>query len=63
MHTLSHLNRIAGGELVAAFGADPSITSLELDSSRVPAAGGLFAALPGTRRHGAAIYFLKKMNR
>jgi len=53
LHTLSHLNRIAGGELVAAFGADPSITSLELDSSRVPAAGGLFAALPGTRRHGA----------
>ncbi|MDO5511214.1 UDP-N-acetylmuramoyl-L-alanyl-D-glutamate--2,6-diaminopimelate ligase [Corynebacterium sp.] len=53
MNTLSHLSQIAGGELVGAFGTDPAITSIELDSSRVPATGGLFAALPGTRRHGA----------
>ena len=53
MTTLSHLTEIAGGELVGAFGVDPQITSIELDSSRVADAGALFAALPGTRRHGA----------
>ena len=53
MNTLSHLSRVAGGELVGSPGADPEITSMELDSSRLAASGALFAAVPGTRRHGA----------
>ncbi|MDO5668820.1 MAG: UDP-N-acetylmuramoyl-L-alanyl-D-glutamate--2,6-diaminopimelate ligase [Corynebacterium sp.] len=53
MTTLSHLAEIAGGELVGAFGVDPQITSIELDSARLAETGALFAALPGTRRHGA----------
>ncbi|WP_460490616.1 Mur ligase family protein, partial [Corynebacterium nasicanis] len=52
-HALSHLARIAGGELVAAAGVDPAISSLELDSARLADTEALFAALPGTRRHGA----------
>ena len=49
--TLSHLARIAGGELHGS--ADPAVTSVELDSSRLADEGALFAAVPGTRRHGA----------
>ena len=49
--TLSHLARIAGGELSGA--PDVAVTSVELDSSRLAESGGLFAAVPGTRRHGA----------
>jgi len=49
--TLSHLARIAGGELTGS--VDPVVTSVELDSSRLADEGALFAAVPGTRRHGA----------
>lgn len=48
---LSHLARIAGGELSGS--ADPAVTSVDLDSSRLAEEGALFAAVPGTRRHGA----------
>ncbi|WP_040087507.1 UDP-N-acetylmuramoyl-L-alanyl-D-glutamate--2,6-diaminopimelate ligase [Corynebacterium humireducens] len=49
--TLSHLARIAGGELTGSVA--PVVTSVELDSSRLADEGALFAAVPGTRRHGA----------
>ncbi|RSZ62726.1 UDP-N-acetylmuramoyl-L-alanyl-D-glutamate--2,6-diaminopimelate ligase [Corynebacterium hylobatis] len=52
-NTLSHLARIAGGELVQDSGADPVITSFGLDSSALASDGALFAAVPGTRSHGA----------
>lgn len=52
--TLSHLARIAGGELHGS--ADPAVTSVELDSSRLADEGALFAAVPGTRRHLSLIH-------
>lgn len=52
-NTLSHLAAIAGGELVQASGVDPVVTSVSLDSGALAPADALFAAVPGTRRHGA----------
>lgn len=51
--TLTHLAELAGGELVRESGADPVITSVGLDSGTLADSGALFAAVPGTRRHGA----------
>ena len=50
--TLSHLARLTGGELIGA-DVDVTVSSVELDSSRLNEEGALFAAVPGTRRHGA----------
>lgn len=51
--TLSHLAELAGGELIRDSGDDPVITSVGLDSGTLAASDALFAAVPGTRRHGA----------
>lgn len=51
--TLSHLANISGGEVFQAGAGDPVITSIGLDSATLEE-GALFAALPGTRHHGAA---------
>lgn len=53
-NTLSRLAGVAGGEIIQASGADPVITSFGLDSSTLADHGALFAAVPGTRRHGAS---------
>lgn len=58
--TLSHLVNLANQSsepaqavLVQAGDTDPAITSMSLDSTALEPSGALFAALPGTRRHGA----------
>ncbi|GAB2504264.1 UDP-N-acetylmuramoyl-L-alanyl-D-glutamate--2,6-diaminopimelate ligase [Corynebacterium atrinae] len=58
--TLSHLLNLANqasstveAMLVNTGDSDPAITSISLDSAAVEPSGALFAALPGTRRHGA----------
>lgn len=51
--TLSHLAHLSGGEVFHTGAEDPVITSIGLDSATVEE-GALFAALPGTRHHGAA---------
>ena len=52
--TLAYLAQLAGGDLIAAGDGDGDqvITSIGLDSTALEP-GALFAALPGTRRHGA----------
>ncbi|WP_230208569.1 UDP-N-acetylmuramoyl-L-alanyl-D-glutamate--2,6-diaminopimelate ligase [Corynebacterium bouchesdurhonense] len=54
--TLARLAEIAGAELVHAPRADWPVASVSLDSAAVEP-GGLFAALPGTRVHGARYAF------
>lgn len=54
--TLGRLAEIAGAEVVNAPRADWAVTSVSLDSAAVEP-GGLFAALPGTRVHGAKYAF------
>ncbi|WP_276652111.1 UDP-N-acetylmuramoyl-L-alanyl-D-glutamate--2,6-diaminopimelate ligase [Corynebacterium vitaeruminis] len=54
--TLSSLVEVAGGRLEAPSGesyGDLAIAEIGLDSTQLPS-GGLFAALPGTRSHGAS---------
>ncbi|RNE49491.1 UDP-N-acetylmuramoyl-L-alanyl-D-glutamate--2,6-diaminopimelate ligase [Corynebacterium alimapuense] len=50
--TLSKLAHLSGGELLHTDGHDPVITSIGLDSASLEV-GALFAAVPGTRKHGA----------
>lgn len=50
---LSELAVLAGAQVRGADARDPQITSVSLDSKAVER-GGLFAALPGTRVHGAS---------
>lgn len=50
--TLSHLAQLAGGDLIGATDGELAVTSIGLDSTALEP-GALFAALPGTRRHGA----------
>lgn len=51
--TLSKLAEISGGELIAGEqGTDLEVTDITLDSNEVTQ-GAMFAALPGTRQHGA----------
>lgn len=51
--TLSELAKISGGELISGVhGDDFEVTDITLDSNEA-AEGGVFAALPGTRQHGA----------
>ncbi|SDL82970.1 UDP-N-acetylmuramoylalanyl-D-glutamate--2,6-diaminopimelate ligase [Corynebacterium mycetoides] len=55
VHTLARIAEIAGARIVGvtdALAADTLIGSIGLDSREV-AADGMFAALPGTRAHGA----------
>ena len=54
--TLARLAEIAGAELVHAPRADWPVATVSLDSAAVEP-GGLFAALPGTRVHGARYAF------
>lgn len=56
--TLSHLANIAGARVEGAGSLDSAqeISSISLDSSALEA-GGLFAAVPGTRVHGASYAF------
>ena len=53
--TLGHLADMIGGTVLPAESggpADPPIAAVELNAAETPE-GGLFAALPGTRVHGA----------
>ena len=54
--TLTRLAELAGADVVNAPRAEMTVDSVSLDSSAV-APGGLFAALPGTRVHGARYAF------
>ncbi|WP_267208218.1 UDP-N-acetylmuramoyl-L-alanyl-D-glutamate--2,6-diaminopimelate ligase [Corynebacterium sp. Marseille-P8863] len=51
--TLQHLAQIAGARVVNPPADDTQIASISLDSTAIEP-GGLFAALPGTRVHGAS---------
>lgn len=53
--TLSQLADLAGARQSQAGGAvsDPTVTSVSIDSTSVEEDGALFAAVPGTRTHGA----------
>ncbi|MGV0393170.1 UDP-N-acetylmuramoyl-L-alanyl-D-glutamate--2,6-diaminopimelate ligase [Corynebacterium riegelii] len=51
--TIRNLAQLAHAELVNAPSEDMTVTSISLDSSAVEP-GGIFAALPGTRAHGAS---------
>ena len=56
--TLGHLAELIGGTVLPSgagtdAGADLPITGVELNAAETPE-GGLFAALPGTRVHGAS---------
>lgn len=56
MTSLQHLADIAGARIVNPPSADAPVTFIGLDSQNVEP-GGLFAALPGTRVHGATYAF------
>lgn len=56
MTSLQHLADIAGARIVNPPSADAPVTFVGLDSQNVEP-GGLFAALPGTRVHGATYAF------
>ncbi|WP_018297085.1 UDP-N-acetylmuramoyl-L-alanyl-D-glutamate--2,6-diaminopimelate ligase [Corynebacterium lubricantis] len=54
--TLEHVARIAGARIINATQMPTHVSSISLDSARVEP-GGLFAAVPGTRVHGASFAF------